>query len=135
MTQKNEGQSRAVKQLKRTFFIALGILPVTSAIAFIWGWEHAFSAIAGGATILLMASATFVVINGGLVNDPKQMGKKIAIGLSWRLILLVVSLYAMLLTPWVKLFSLMAGLSVFFPAIVAEFIIQQLESKPDSKSA
>jgi hypothetical protein len=108
---------------ERLFRTALWLLPLVSLACLPWGWEAAASALIGGAVLLLAASLTQSAVAGALAGDDRRLKRRLWLRLGWRLPLLALGLYAMVQATWVRLPPLIAGLSLFFPALVVEFIL------------
>jgi hypothetical protein len=110
--------------LRRTFLVALLLLPAVTAASALWGIEHSASAFSGGLIVLLCALWTHAAVKGAFAADPKRLQRRLWWRVSWRFVLLAVTLYAILQAPWLHLESFIAGLSIFLPAIIVELIVE-----------
>lgn len=117
------------RHFSRILNLATAMLPALVAFAAIWGWQAASSTLLGGLLVLLCAHLTRAAIEGVEADDKQRMKRNIWRRLWWRLLLLALTLYAMLQAPWIRLEPLVLGLSLFFPAVVAELIIEIIESR------
>ena len=115
--------------LRRVFAVALICLPPLAGAAALWGPEQAASALAGGVLILLCGLWTHAAVRGGFGVGPERMKRRLWWRVGWRVLLRAVALYAILRAPWIRLESLVAGLSLYFPAIVIETAIESLSAK------
>ncbi len=115
--------------LRRIFAIALICLPPVAGVAALWGLEQAASALAGGALILLCGLWTHAAVRGGFGVGPKRMKRRLWWRVGWRFLLLAVALYAILRAPWIRPESLVAGLSLYFPAVLIELAVELLIAK------
>ena len=111
------------KSSERVFLFAVVLLAVLILACLPWGWKHSASAAIGGLMILASASATELTITLGLGDKEKRAGK------TWwhlvpRLLLIALCGYAMLQTPWMEYIPLVLGLSIFFPALIIEVILE-----------
>ena len=117
--------------LRRVGLGAFVLLPVIVAAASPWGPASAASAFAGALLMLLCGLWTHAAVKGQLFISPKRMRRKLWWRIAWRFILLGVALYAILQAPWLRLEPLIAGLSLFFPAILVNLIIELVAGKTD----
>lgn len=123
----NDGAA-GTRQIDRLFRICLALLPLLTLACLPWGWEAAVSCLTGGTALLAAFSATRAAVTGVAVDDVKIRGR-LRLRLAWRLLLLALCLYAMLQAPWTRLVPLTVGLSLFFPALVVELVIQVRENR------
>jgi hypothetical protein len=111
------------KTLKRLFIIGAIYLAALTATSLLWSWQHSVSAFVGGMLILSSASATNITITIGM-RDKQKSGGKTWWHLVPRLLLIALCGYAMLQAPWMEYISLVFGLSLFFPALVVEVVLE-----------
>jgi len=112
------------RTLRRTYIAALALLPVVTGGAAFWGLGHAASALTGGLLILLCGLWTHGAVKGVYTISQKRMRRRLWWRVSWRFVLLAITLYAILQAPWLQLEPFIAGLSIFLPAIVVELVFE-----------
>jgi len=110
--------------LRRTYIAALALLPVVTGGAAFWELGHAASALTGGLLILLCGLWTYGAVKGVYVIGQKRVRRMLWWRVSWRFVLLAITLYAILQAPWLQLEPFIAGLSIFLPAIVVELVLE-----------
>jgi F0F1-type ATP synthase assembly protein I len=121
-----------MQQFSRIFNIMLIELPVVTALSWLWGWQWGLSALCGGATVLLAASLTRTAV-AGMSAEERNPKRRIWLRLGWRLLLLALCLYAMLQAPWMRLMPLIVGMSLLFPALVVELILENVDNKSNNE--
>ena len=115
------------RTLRRVFVAAIALFPLVVAGAAFWGLESAASAAAGGLLILLCGLWTHAAVRGQIGISAKRMRRRIWWRAGWRFGLLAVGVYAILHAPWLRLEPFIAGLSLFFPAILVELVFEMSE--------
>jgi hypothetical protein len=118
----------SMQQFSRIFNIMLIELPIVTALGWLWDWPWGLSAFCGGATVLLAASLTRAAV-AGMKEGERNPKRRIWMRLGWRLLLLALCLYAMLQAPWMRLMPLIIGMSLLFPALVVELILENFDKK------
>ena len=115
------------KTLRRVFVAAMVMLPVVTAGSAFWGFESAASAAAGALLILLCGIWTHAAVRGQIGISTKRTRRRIWWRAGWRFALLAIGVYAILQAPWLRLVPFIAGLSLFFPAILVELVCEMSE--------
>jgi hypothetical protein len=110
--------------LRRVYLFALAMLLPVTLISALWGVDYAASALAGGLLILLCGLWTHAAVKGVFSVSARKMKRRLWWRVAWRFILLAITLYAILHAPWLRLTTLIAGLSLFVPAIMLELIVE-----------
>jgi len=111
-------------RLGRIGLIAFACLVVLSGISwFFWSWQGAVSCFMGGLGILLAGWVTIAAV-GGVATDSNDVRRAIAYRLVVRFLIFIAYFIALFNVPILIFEPLMIGMSLLFPALVLDSIVE-----------